>query len=868
MSTPPIDESEVLYSALDALAGGDGIDERLLAHLRPAARRALAQIPGSGLLIVDAQMRLRLVEGPAYESVGWNTDSLDGRLLSQVLPAKVWEKLAPRYEMALAGGEAAYEFGSLVGSSLHWAQTVPLRDAGGAVVGAVTVSTDVTDRQTAHAEARRRAFFEGTPLPSALLDADGRIMRLNRALADLLGYDEDDLVGRSVAGLADPADAESTELALRTALAGRGTPMQGDGRYVRRDGRVVHAQHNLTVIRNDAHPSEFILQLVDETQRRSTLDALHQRLGEQAVITLLGERALAGLPLDDLIAEAVTAASQILEADMCAYAEVSPDRSTVKLRRAVGWPEGVEVEGNEYPIPDALRQAIGEVVMLDDTVESAYAEGLRKRGIAGGAAVLVGDPSDPLGILAAFVRERRTFTDAERNFLRAVAHVLAGAITRTRADERARHESLHDSLTGLPNRALLLDRLAQRLSTLAGTPGRLTVVALDIDSFKHVNDALGHAAGDDLLREIAPRLSEVLEPTDTVARLAGDEFAILCFDAAGERAADRIAEQVRGAFVRPFVLAGEPHFLSASLGVVVADSDSVRGADDLLRDADAALHRAKERGRGAYELFDPTTRAQVVNRLQLEGDLRRAIEGDQLRVEYQPYFRLDDGSPAGIEALVRWQHPERGLISPGEFIPVAEESGLIVQLGEWVLRRACTDLADWRDEHDWATGIRITVNVSAKQVDQRELTATVDSALRDTGLPAGLLGIEITEGLLLDESRAPQEALAALKRLGVRLLLDDFGTGYSSLSYLSRFPVDVLKVDRSFVSDLGGRTDSTPIVTAIVALAKGLRLDVIAEGVETEDQLNRLRELGCDYAQGFLLARPMPAQQLVERLSN
>ena len=217
---------------------------------------------------------------------------------------------------------------------------------------------------------------------------------------------------------------------------------------------------------------------------------------------------------------------------------------------------------------------------------------------------------------------------------------------------------------------------------------------------------------------------------------------------------------------------------------------------------------------------------------------------------------------------MRWQHPERGLIPPGEFIPVAEETGLIVPLGEWVLRRACGDLAAWRDAHDWATGLRMTVNVSAKQVDTQELTATVDSALRDFAVPAGLLGIEITEGVLIDPSHAPQEALAALKRLGVRVLLDDFGTGYSSLSYLSRFPVDVLKVDRSFVSDLGGRTDSTPIVTAIVALAKGLRLDVIAEGVETEDQLNRLRELGCDYAQGFLLARPMPAADLVARLSS
>jgi Amt family ammonium transporter len=237
-------------------------------------------------------------------------------------------------------------------------------------------------------------------------------------------------------------------------------------------------------------------------------------------------------------------------------------------------------------------------------------------------------------------------------------------------------------------------------------------------------------------------------------------------------------------------------------------------------------------------------------------------------VEYQPYFRLSDGTPGGLEALVRWQHPERGLISPGEFIPVAEETGLIAGLGEWVLRRACRDLAAWRDEHDWATGLRVTVNVSAKQVQERELTASVESALREAGLAPGLLGIEITEGLLLDESRAPLDALSALKRLGVRLLLDDFGTGYSSLSYLSRFPVDVLKVDRSFVRDLGTRADTTPIVTAIVALARGLRLDVIAEGVETQEQLDQLRDLGCDYAQGFLLARPMPAEQLVARLAE
>jgi diguanylate cyclase (GGDEF)-like protein len=610
---------------------------------------------------------------------------------------------------------------------------------------------------------------------------------------------------------------------------------------------------------------QWIAQLVDDTRRRATLEALQQRLGEQAVITLLGERALAGLPLDDLIEEAVGAVAQILDTEMAAYGELSRELDALTIRAATGWPE--RVIDSTVAVTDELRATMAETVVLDEAVCAVFAPLLDGAGRSG-IAILVGDPSSPLGILSATAHGDRGFGDADHNFMRAVAHVLAGAVQRTRAEERARHQSLHDKLTGLPNRALLLDRIQQDLGRIAGGPGALFVLLLDVDSLKLVNDALGHDTGDEVLREIAARLTEALDPTDTVARFADDEFGILCLDPRGKRKAELIAEAVRAAFVRPFVLAGEPHFISASLGVVASTGDGARSAGDLLRDADAALNRAKERGRGGYELFDPRTRARVVSRLKLETDLRRAIDQDELLIEYQPYVRLDDQTPAGVEALVRWQHPERGLVSPGEFIPVAEETGLIVSLGEWVLRRACSDLAAWRDDHDWATGLRMSVNVSARQVHARDLTATVQSALADACLPPGLLGIEITEGLLLDEERAPQMALAALKQLGVRLLLDDFGTGYSSLSYLSRFPVDVLKVDRSFVRDLGARTDSDPIVTAIVALARGLGLDVIAEGVETEAQAERLRAIGCDYAQGFLFARPLAADALVEWLGS
>jgi diguanylate cyclase (GGDEF)-like protein/PAS domain S-box-containing protein len=712
----------------------------------------------------------------------------------------------------------------------------------------------------------RHEFFRVSPLGTAVVDRNGRTLRVNRALCELLGYTEAELMARSPFTFAHPDDQERNLEAHQRFVASPDDSLQFESRYVRKDGSVVHAQVNKTAVRGPGGtPVELVLQFVDDTSRRATLDALQQRLGEQAVITLLGERALAGLPLDDLINEAVGAVAQMLETDWAAYGHLSPDHAAVTVRSATGWPDGFE--GTTIPISDAMRAAIGETVVLDDAIRANLGPVLESGGSVSELAVLVGDPGDPLGIIGAGARHERRFGDSDHNFLRAVAHVLAGAIARKRAEERARYEALHDTLTGAPNRALLVDRLQQAMGRRCGD-GQLFVLLLDVDSLGLVNEALGHATGDEVLREIATRLTTVLDPADTVARLGGDQFGILCADPRGEREADVIAEQIRGAFVAPFLLAGEPHFISASLGVVAAGDGAGRAVDDLLGDADAALARAKKRGRGGYELFDPRTRERVFSRLKVERDLRRAIESDELRVEYQPYFRLDDGAPAGAEALVRWQHPERGLLSPAEFIPIAEQSGLIVPLGEWVLRRACADLARWRADHDWATGLRVSVNVSARQVHEPGLPAAVENALRDAGLPPGLLGIEITEGLLLDDERAPQGALAALKQLGVRLLLDDFGTGYSSLSYLSRFPVDVLKVDRSFVRDLGTRADSAPIVTAIAALARGLRLDVIAEGVETEAQADRLRAIGCDYVQGFHFARPMSADALVRRLSS
>jgi diguanylate cyclase (GGDEF)-like protein/PAS domain S-box-containing protein len=429
-------------------------------------------------------------------------------------------------------------------------------------------------------------------------------------------------------------------------------------------------------------------------------------------------------------------------------------------------------------------------------------------------------------------------------------------VTEQRAAEQLlEHQALHDPLTDLPNRALFLDRLQHAL-TRARRPGSsLAVYFCDVDDFKDVNDSLGHDAGDELLVALPPRLREGLRASDTVARFGGDEFVILCEDLDSEGTAIRIAERIADAFRLPFELDGRPHHLSVSVGVVFVKGGEA-SATEVLRDADAAMYRAKGGGKGRFELFDAQMRASLVERLQTEADLRRALDEGELRLHYQPVTDLSDGTFVGAEALVRWQHPERGLLAPGEFIAIAEDSGLIAPLGAWVLVEACQQALAW------GGGRFVSVNLSPRQLSHSDVPALLARALAETGVDPALLELEITENVLMEQSDAALGTLRRLKAMGVRLMLDDFGTGWSSLAYLKRFPLDGLKIDREFVDGLGSEPEDTAIVAAVLSMAAALELDVIAEGVETEEQLAWLRSRGCGLAQGFLLGRPMPAEEL------
>jgi diguanylate cyclase (GGDEF)-like protein/PAS domain S-box-containing protein len=427
-------------------------------------------------------------------------------------------------------------------------------------------------------------------------------------------------------------------------------------------------------------------------------------------------------------------------------------------------------------------------------------------------------------------------------------------------EEQIVHRAFHDGLTGLANRALFYDRIVHAQARVDRDGGQLAVLFLDLDDFKTVNDSLGHTAGDLLLVAFAQRLQAALRATDTVARFGGDEFAVLVEDVHDLAAAITLAEVCLAECNQPFELGVQDVFVRISIGVAM--SRPAQPPDELLREADVALYAAKSKGKGRCEVFDSAMDARARERLQTEIELRRALAQGELRVYYQPIVSLADRAITGVEALARWQHPQRGLVSPVDFIPLAEETGLIVPIGQWVLEQACLQVRKWRDQNPLYCDLVVSVNLSARQFQTPDLVAEIVRAVRDARLEPQALKLEITESTVMQDPEAAADTLRELKALGFLLAIDDFGTGYSSLSYLKRFPVDTLKIDRSFVDGLGADLQDTAIVRSVVDLAQALDVTVTGEGIETAAQEAELRSLGCDGGQGFLFARPLPAAEL------
>jgi diguanylate cyclase (GGDEF)-like protein len=461
--------------------------------------------------------------------------------------------------------------------------------------------------------------------------------------------------------------------------------------------------------------------------------------------------------------------------------------------------------------------------------------------------------------------ERERAEQAERHVDELSRHIAEQeriSVQLQESKDHFRHAAFHDTLTNLPNRALLAENLKFVIERARQHEDyQFAVLFLDLDRFKNVNDSLGHSIGDQLLITMARRLESCIREVDMVARLGGDEFAILLDGIPNQAEATNMARRIQEKLQSPFNISGHEVFTTTSIGIALS-STGYDHPENMLRDADTAMYRAKAQGKACYEVFDKGMHTHAVYVLQMENDLRRAIEREELRVYYQPIVALDNGQLAGFEALIRWQHPVRGFINPADFIPLAEDTGLIVPLGLWILKRACQQLGQWQWQSSANRSLFMSVNLSGKQVAQPDLVENIRDILEETRVDPKHLKLEITESAVMENAEMAARLLKRLKGLGVQLSIDDFGTGYSSLSYLHRFPVNTLKIDRSFVGRIGEAAENIEIVRTVISLAENMGMEVVAEGIETMSQLTQLRNLKCQYGQGYLFSRPVDADSV------
>ena len=595
------------------------------------------------------------------------------------------------------------------------------------------------------------------------------------------------------------------------------------------------------------------------TIQAGALSALRANARYQTKIARFGEDALAKRDADELIAEALRHMLEGLGGGAVAYVERGAGERQLVARRVEGLAQAPDDMVGHYEASQTIAAAFDAGQAAAGELPFAWARGR----IA--TLVPVHAEEGARGALCALPEKGGSLGAEECRFVAAGASVLSAGLKRIASESRLAFLAQFDPLTGLPNRALLFDRFGQMIVQAKRHRTQLGVLFVDLDEFKLVNDSLGHAAGDELLREIARRLQASVRSGDTVARIAGDEFAVVLGDLARAEDAGLVAQKIVDRLAAPIGVAGHELFVTASIGAAVfpADGDS---AEALLGAADAAMYRAKQSGRNAFQFFTPEINQRTRARALLGAELRRAIEREEFRLVYQPKFELRSDRVSGAEALLRWQHPTRGMVSPAEFIPVLEESGLIVAVGEWVLRRACRDVKAWRDAG--LPLLPVAVNLSARQFRQQDLSERIRALVLGAAVDPALIELEITESQVMQDPDHAIRSMRALADAGIRIAIDDFGTGYSSLAYLTRFPLSALKIDRSFVAGVLHKAGDATIVRTIVEMAHTLGFAVIAEGVENEGQKAFLRNLGCEQAQGYLLGRPMPGEDVVRLLSR
>ncbi|MBI2704384.1 MAG: EAL domain-containing protein [Actinobacteria bacterium] len=739
-----------------------------------------------------------------------------------------------------------------------------------AVRGMILTLSDLSERADAEDRLRRneqwaQALVQGGSDLVVVQSADGRVKYASPAVKEVLGFTPEEFVGRGHLDLVHPEDVGLLRRVLRPSDVQEGAYQI---RAQHRDGSWRLLDLAIADMSDDSAVEGVVINIRDVTDRRQA----EQLLSEQADLL---EAIARGAPLEITLQKITQMIENTVEGTLCAIGVLDTD-GTIRVRAAPSLPRQIinvldELSPSSGPAQHLRDQVDGSFTTYDLENESRFrdTEVFRHHGLAACrvAPLLAPGSSDLIGALTVFDRDSGPLDELEQQLLSRATNLASIAIERRRFESTLEYQALYDSLTGLPNRTLLVSRIADSLERAARLGSGVAVLFLDLDRFKVINDSLGHELGDQLLQMVADRLREPLRPGDTLGRFGADEFMVVCNRIPNEAGAAAAADRFGGVLDEPFELDGGAVFVTASIGIAFAEDGNV-SPESLIRKADVAMYRAKDQGRAQHVVFLDTLDNVKVEQLALEQALRNAIERGEFELHFQPVVELADGSMTHAEALVRWQRPGHGMVMPGLFIPLAEETGLVVPLGWWVLEEACNRLAAWPDVPGKGE-VEIAVNLSAKQLASPELLEIVSGVLARTGVEAHRLCFEITESDLVRDVNDAVISLNRLKELGVQIAIDDFGTGYASLDYIRHFTMaDYLKIDRAFVDGVEKEgSQEAAICTAAIALAKSLGLRVIAEGVETIFQKQALEALECDLAQGYLFSRPVPVHEAIELMT-
>ena len=691
------------------------------------------------------------------------------------------------------------------------------------------------DLETSREEMRRseerfRSLVQNASDLVTIVDADGTLRYASPSVERLMGYPSDDWIGTNILSFIHPEDVHRAAISLEEISRTPGVHSPRVLRVRHADGSYRYFEATPTNLLDVPSVQGIVHNSHDITERSQAEDAL--RHSEERFRSLVQNAS-------DLIT--------VIEAD-----------TTIRYQS----PSIEHMLGHDDSLIVGTR--LTDLIHIDDVARTLAVlhNAMRDPGARTSADMRVRDKAGGWRHVEFISTDQR-----DNPAIGGLVLNIRDVTDRKALEQQLRHQATHDPLTKLANRTRFSDRLQQALARSERMGHRVGILFMDLDNFKGVNDSLGHSAGDRLLTEVAERVERCLRPADTVARLGGDEFAILLDDVTSADDAKRVVDRIFLAMEQPFALDGKEIIVRASVGIAVSSSTAGSDADSLLRDADVAMYVAKSHGKGCYEVFEQSMQVSMMERLELLADLQRAVERGEFVLQYQPMITLRTGELSGVEALVRWQHPRRGLIQPLEFIPLAEDSGSIVGLGRWVLEHACRQATAWQMSFPHATDWTLSVNVSAKQLQHPGFVGEVEHILKATGLRPDRLVLEITESVMMHDAKLMMTRLQELKSLGLRLAIDDFGTGYSSLSYLRQFPFDLLKIDKSFIDDVGSTDHQKELTRAIIELGRTLDLELVAEGIERNEQLTRLLSLECNLGQGFFFAEPLDREGVEELLA-